>query len=60
MLGFAGISLDADRNARVTGEGEIGAPSAAVRTFVVTAREDIEIARQVRELLGTAGGTAAP
>jgi acetate kinase len=60
VLGFAGIALDADRNAALTGEGEIGAASAAVRTFVVTAREDIEIARQVRELLGTAGTTAAP
>ena len=31
---------------------EIGAPDAGVRTFVIPAREDIEIARQVREVLG--------
>jgi acetate kinase len=59
VLGFAGIGLDADRNAALEGEGEIGAPSAGVRTFVVTAREDIEVARQVRELLGTPAGTEA-
>jgi acetate kinase len=60
VLGFAGIALDPDRNASLAGEGEISAPSAGARTFVVTAREDLEIARQVRELLGAAGGTGAP
>ncbi len=59
-LAFAGVGLDDDRNRALTGEGEIGCPTAAVRTFVVTAREDIEIARQVRELRGTAEATASP
>ena len=39
------------RTPGATADAEIGAPGAAVRTLVVTAREDLEIARQVRELL---------
>ncbi|WP_374122087.1 acetate/propionate family kinase [Frankia sp. AiPa1] len=40
---------------------EISAEGAAVRTLVLTAREDLEIAREVRALLGEAGdgGTVA-
>jgi acetate kinase len=51
VLGFAGIGLDAERNASLRGEDEISAASEGARTFVVTAREDIEIARQVRALV---------
>jgi acetate kinase len=51
-LGFLGVALDADLNARVTSDGEISGHGAVVRTFVVTAREDVEIARQVRAALG--------
>jgi acetate kinase len=50
-LGFAGVRVDADRNRHLAGEGEISAVDAVVRTFVVSAREDIEIARQVRAVL---------
>ncbi|HET9738354.1 MAG TPA: acetate/propionate family kinase [Solirubrobacteraceae bacterium] len=49
-LRFLGVSLDADRNAEVRADGEIGAHHAPVPTVVVTAREDLEIARQVRVL----------
>ena len=35
------------------GDREISRRGAAVRTLVVEAREDLEIARQVRELLRT-------
>jgi acetate kinase len=52
VLGFAAVSLDSGRNESLRGEGEIGAADAKVRSFVVTAREDVEIARQVRELQG--------
>jgi acetate kinase len=38
-------------NARATADAEIGAPGAAARTIVVTAREDLEVARGVRLLL---------
>jgi acetate kinase len=59
-LGFVGIGVDRDANGRATGddEVEITARGAAVRTFVVPAREDLEMARQVRALLGEAPDTA--
>jgi acetate kinase len=50
----SGMEVDPDLNARTTSDGEISAPGAAVRTFVVTAREDIEIAAQVRGMCGKA------
>ncbi|HEY5013218.1 MAG TPA: acetate/propionate family kinase [Acidimicrobiia bacterium] len=50
-LAFAGVGLDADRNASTHDDGEIGAFGASVRSLVVTAREDVEIARQVRALI---------
>ena len=50
-LGFLGVDVDPDTNGAVTGDGEIGAAGAPVRTLVVTAREDLEISRQVRERL---------
>jgi acetate kinase len=51
-LGFLGVDIDRTRNAAVTSDGEISAGAAPVRTLVVTAREDLEISRQVRERLG--------
>ena len=50
-LGFLGVGLDEGRNARADGDTDITAAGAAVRAFVVAAREDMEIARQVREVL---------
>ncbi len=52
-LGFLGIALDANRNAATDGapDRELSAAQATVRSFVVVAREDLEIARQVRALL---------
>ncbi len=52
-LGFLGVAEDAAANADGSGDREIGAPGASVRTLVVAAREDLEIARQVRQLLGS-------
>jgi acetate kinase len=49
-LAFLGIQLDHARNAAAAGDADIGAAGAAVRAFVVTAREDLEMARQVRGL----------
>jgi acetate kinase len=49
-LGFLGVSVDPERNADAHGDAEIGSGGATVRTVVVTAREDLEMARQVREL----------
>jgi acetate kinase len=47
-LGFLGVGVDAERNAR--GDEEIGA--GAARVLVVEAREDLEIAHGVRRVLG--------
>jgi acetate kinase len=55
-LGFLGVAIDQARNqAAVGGDADISAESAVVRTLVITAREDIEIARQARATLGLAG-----
>ncbi|MDQ3896914.1 MAG: acetate/propionate family kinase [Actinomycetota bacterium] len=51
-LGFLGVAVDDGRNAATTTDGDVTAAGAAVRTVVVTAREDLEVARQVRGLLG--------
>ena len=50
-LAFLGVELDDAANARASGDAEIGAPGAPARALVVTAREDLEVARQVRALL---------
>ncbi|WP_116247073.1 acetate/propionate family kinase [Nocardiopsis sp. FIRDI 009] len=51
-LGFLGVEVDPVVNAGVRGEGEVGVPGASVRSLVVRAREDVEIARGVRGVLG--------
>jgi acetate kinase len=51
-LGFLGLAVDAARNAGASGDADVGAADARVRVLVVRAREDLEIARQVREVLG--------
>jgi acetate kinase len=51
-LAFLGVAVDGARNAQSQTDREIGAQGARVRTLVLTAREDIEIARQVRAVLG--------
>ncbi len=50
-LGFLGVDIDGEGNERVEGDAEISAEGATVRSFVVIAREEIEIARQVRAAL---------
>ena len=50
-LNFLGVSLDASLNGSTHADGEIGAAAAPAATLVLTAREDIEIARQVRATL---------
>jgi acetate kinase len=50
-LAFLGVALDRERNRETRADGEIGVDGAAARTLVLTAREDLEIARQVRALL---------
>jgi acetate kinase len=50
-LGFLGVRIDGDANAAATPDAEISAPGARVRTLVIRAREDLEMARQVRAAL---------
>ena len=54
-LAFLGIALDPASNSDAHADAEIGAAGAAVRALVVTAREDVEIARQVRMVLAPKG-----
>lgn len=56
-LGFLGIALDEAANAAIEPDAEIGAPGAAVRAVVLRAREDLEIAHEVRAVLGAADRT---
>jgi acetate kinase len=50
-LGFLGVAIDPERNESVQPDAEIGAADARARTFVVAAREDLQIARGVRSVL---------
>ncbi len=53
-VGFLGVEVDAELNRDVVSDAEIGSFGAPVRTFVVTAREDVEIAREARICLSVA------
>ncbi len=53
-LAYLGVDVDPDRNEAVTGDTDISAAGAAVRTLVVTAREDVEIGGQVAAVLAPA------
>src|SRR5712691_7372502 len=50
-LRFLGVDVDATSNDRIAGDRDISARGARVRTLVVHAREDVEVARDVRWLL---------
>ncbi len=51
-LAFVGVAVDRDRNIGGQGDREIGADSAPERTLVIAAREDLQIAHEVRAVLG--------
>ena len=51
-LGFLGVRIDEERNSHGTSDDwEISAPGAPVRAFVIAAREDKQIAAEVRLVL---------
>ena len=56
-LGFLGVRVDDARNESVAADADVSDRRAAVRTMVVFAREDLEIARQVRKVLAENSGT---
>jgi acetate kinase len=49
-LEFLGIRIDPERNT-ATGDADISHPAATVPVLVITAREDVEMARQARQVL---------
>ena len=51
-LAWLGVAVDREVNDGARGDADITAPDAAVRSLVVVAREDLEIVRQVRKVLG--------
>jgi acetate kinase len=50
QLAFLGVRLDDEAN-RATADADVSAAGATVRTTVVTAQEDLEVAREVRGVL---------
>lgn len=51
-LGFLGLIIDEVANETCRGDADVSADRAAARTLVVEAREDLQIAREVRLVLG--------
>lgn len=51
-LSFLGIALDPVRNASPRLDADVSAPGSPTRVLVIAAREDIEIARGVRSVVG--------
>jgi acetate kinase len=52
-LGFLGLAVNDERNRAASGDSDLSVSDAPARTLVVRAREDLEIARQVRAVLGS-------
>jgi acetate kinase len=50
-LGFLGIDLDSARNETASVDADVSTPGSQVHAVVIEAREDLEIARQVRTVL---------
>lgn len=53
-LGFLGLSIDAEQNDAAAPDASIAAADSRVAVLVLATREDLEITRQVRRLLGGA------
>ena len=51
-LGFLGVAIDQDANRTGTGDRDISAAGSFATTLVIAAREDVQIAHEVRALLG--------
>jgi acetate kinase len=50
-LGFLGLAIDAERNDAPSGDADVSRSESSARTLVILAREDLEIARQVRAMM---------
>jgi acetate kinase len=51
-LGYLGVAIDGALNETAKDDADIGARTSTARVLVIRAREDVEVARQVRSLLG--------
>lgn len=49
-LAFLGLALDDEANSQADGDTDVTAPTARARTLVIEAREDLQIAAEVRRL----------
>jgi acetate kinase len=49
-LHFLGLGLDAERNEAAHPDADVAAPGSSASVVVIAAREDLEIARQVRSI----------
>jgi acetate kinase len=54
-LTFLGVGIDEAANAAATPDADISEPGALVHTLVVAAREDLQVARETREVLARDG-----
>jgi acetate kinase len=52
-LGFLGVEIDEGSNRWAEPDADVSAPGSRVRSLVVAAREDLQIAREVEGLLGS-------
>ena len=52
-LGFLGLAVDPALNAGTSGDADISTQNARVRTLVIHAHEDVEVARDVRAVLSS-------
>jgi acetate kinase len=52
-LGFLGLAIDIHRNDTAQRDGDITAAGARAQTVVITAREDLQIAQESRQVLST-------
>ena len=54
-LEFLGIGIDEPRNLQAAGDTDVSGAGASVRTLVVQAREDLQMAREIRDLFRERG-----
>lgn len=59
-LSYAGLKLDAEKNAPSADDHEISAPDSAVRVLVIHAQEEWAIARECWRILSSFSGNQAP
>ncbi|MCU0479286.1 MAG: acetate/propionate family kinase [Chloroflexi bacterium] len=57
-LAYLGVGIDPAANAAARDDGEVTLAGASVRTLVIRAREDLEIVREVRAVVGRPGITS--